>query len=70
METNNNVGTKIDTAKLVDDEVNVNLHFNLVLWFIGLVLISVAYAGPFLYYKYYKKKNFTAANNIGVKHAI
>jgi hypothetical protein len=61
--------TKIDTATIIVDE-NKKLEISPFLYCVGLIIMFISYVGPFFYYKYYKKKNFTAANNIGVKHAI
>jgi hypothetical protein len=39
-------------------------------YLVGLIIMFIGYAGPYIYYKYYKKKNFSSGGNTGVKHAI
>jgi hypothetical protein len=49
---------------------NTGLEIYKLFYVIGLILMLVAYVGPYLYFKYYKKKNFLPGGNMGVKHAI
>ena len=69
----NNVKSRIENATLIDDttfDQSGNLKINIFFYIIGLLLMFTAYVGPYLYYKFYKKKNFVIHTNIGVKHAI
>lgn len=63
-----NTGSKIETAKEIsyNDEMNISVG----LYFIGLILMLTVYFGPFVYYKLYKKKNFSPQSSLGIKHAI
>ncbi len=49
---------------------NANLEISKLFYIFGLLLMLLAYIGPFLYFKYYKKKNFIPGGSINVKHAI
>jgi uncharacterized Tic20 family protein len=73
--------SKIDNAEIVGGNPplqespvtrnnNTNLELSKLFYFFGLLLMILAYLGPFLYFKYYKKKNFMPGGSINVKHAI
>ena len=80
------IESKIENATLIEDsttaethstnQINThtfnssNLEIHRLFYFLGIILMIVVYIGPFLYFKYYKKKNFIPSGNIGVKHAI
>jgi len=49
---------------------NTDLEINKLFYFEQFILMLAVYIGPFLYFKYYKKKNFIPGSNMGVKHAI
>lgn len=59
--------SKIDTAKTLDPII---LEIHSLSYFIGIILMLLVIAGPYVYYKYHKKRNFIPVGNIGVKHAI
>ena len=63
-----NTGSKIETAKEIsyNDEMNISVC----LYLIGLILMLGVYFGPFVYYKIYKKKNFSPQSSLGITHAI
>ena len=73
--------SKIDNAEIVGGNPpiqenpvrsnnNTNLELSKLFYLFGLILMLLAYLGPFLYFKYYKKKNFMPGGSINVKHAI
>jgi hypothetical protein len=73
--------SKIDNAEIVGGNPpiqenhersnnNTNLELSKLFYIFGLILMLLAYLGPFLYFKYYKKKNFMPGGSINVKHAI
>ena len=76
--------SKIDSARIINDTEHIdsninesihrtnnsNLEISKLFYFFGLLLMLIAYVGPFLYFKYYKKKNFLPGSNVNVKHAI
>ncbi len=69
----NNTISRIENATLIEDlnsEQNDILRINILFYIIGLLLMFIAYVGPYLYFKFYKKKNFVSNSTIGVKHAI
>jgi hypothetical protein len=80
-----NNSSKIDNATILDDtpilniptqqntntQDHTNLEIHRLFYILGLLLMILAYIGPYLYFKYYKKKNFLPGSNMGgVKHAI
>jgi len=77
--------SKIDNATIIEDvaysnnltgsnviyKTNTNkLEIHTLFYLFSIILLLSVYVGPFIYFKYYKKKNFLPNNNIGVKHAI
>ena len=70
--------SKIENAQIIGsppiDENSLNrnnsLEISKLFYFFGLLLMLIAYLGPFIYFKYYKKKNFLPGGSINVKHAI
>ena len=47
-------------------EIKINFYF----YILGMIIILLAYIGPYFYYKIIQKKSFNPQKNIGVKHAI
>lgn len=68
----NNTTGRIDNATLIEDSKpdQDTLQINIFYYIIGLLLMFIAYVGPYIYFKFYKKKNFVTNSTIGVKHAI
>ena len=79
--------SKIDNATVLEDtpmthlpnthippsnsSVNTNLEIHKLFYVLGLLLMILAYICPYIYFKYYKKKNFLPGGSMGgVKHAI
>ena len=48
----------------------MNNEINYVNYVIGLFFLLFINIGPFLYYKYHKKKNFNSTGTLGIKQAI
>ena len=49
-----------------DFDIKINNYF----YILGMIIILIAYIGPYFYYKIIQKKSFNPTKNIGVKHAI
>ena len=47
-------------------DIKINNYF----YILGMIIILIAYIGPYFYYKIIQKKSFNPTKNIGVKHAI
>ena len=47
-----------------------NLEINYVNFILGLFILIFINIGPFLYYKFHKKKSFTSTGTLGIKQAI
>lgn len=63
----NNISTQENTNSQSHTELEIHKLF----YILGLLLVILAYIGPYVYFKYYKKKNFLPGSNMGgVKHAI
>ena len=56
----NNSGTRNEI------DIKINTYF----YILGMIIILIAYIGPYFYYKIIQKKSFNPTKNIGVKHAI
>ncbi len=59
-----------ENEQISNTQTNSGLEIHRLFYVIGLILMLLAYVGPYLYFKYYKKKNFLPCSKIGVKHAI
>jgi hypothetical protein len=59
---NLDVVSKLQTVKF--------LEMNYFFYVVGLILIVLLNLSPYLYFKYYKKKNFISGSTVGIKHAI
>ena len=73
--TDSKLGTKfnrgqsiIEKATELEHITDINIYYGLYLF--ALIVLICTYLGPFFYFKIFKKKNFSAQNNLGVKHAI
>ena len=69
----NNTTSRIENATLIEEDKIDHpdrLKINILFYIIGLLLMFITYIGPYIYYKFYKKKNFVSNSTIGVKHAI
>lgn len=56
----------VDTQDKISDSTVISgelLEISLLFYFIGLILLLIIYTGPYMYFKYYKKKNFSNFNN-------
>ena len=60
----NSIGN--DSEKINLYEIKINIYF----YILGIILLLIAYIGPYFYYKIIQKKTFNPQKNIGVKHAI
>ena len=55
-----------DSEKANGFEIKINIYF----YILGIIILLIAYIGPYFYFKIIKKKSFNPQKNIGVKHAI
>ena len=63
----NNISSQENTNSQNHTELEIHKLF----YILGLLLMILAYIGPYVYFKYYKKKNFLPGSNMGgVKHDI
>ena len=60
----NSIGN--DSEKVNGFEIKINIYF----YILGIIILLIAYIGPYFYYKILQKKTFNPQKNIGVKHAI
>ena len=60
----NSIGN--DSEKVNGFEIKINIYF----YILGIIILLIAYIGPYFYYKIIQKKTFNPQKNIGVKHAI
>ena len=55
-----------DSEKANGFEIKINIYF----YILGIIILLIAYIGPYFYFKIIQKKSFNPQKNIGVKHAI
>ena len=55
-----------DSEKANGFEIKINIYF----YILGIIILLLAYIGPYFYFKIIQKKSFNPQKNIGVKHAI
>lgn len=66
-----NTTSKIEDAEVIGETIEkVQLQINTMLYLIAIIIMLLAYLGPYVYFKFYKKRNFIPTTNIGTKHSI
>ena len=62
---------KINTiVNNIEPKNGFDIKINNYYYILGMIIILIAYIGPYFYYKIIQKKSFNPTKNIGVKHAI
>lgn len=68
--TSTPAGTEHGNEGISSSNSRANLEIHTLFYIFGIILMLLVYIGPFIYFKYYKRKNFVPGTSMGVKHAI